>query len=656
MSILLQPIFRIMLISVMVFCLTGCDSSSSSSGDDNTSGNATDNTTDQQETAGRLVINEIVAKDANGGPDWIELYVVGDASVSLGNYSITDDSEDREKASLPDITLAPGEFIVIQAVDEAPQDGSYYVPLKLGSDDAVFLYKADAVADSLDWADGAASEGYSYGRLPDGSGEVMTLTPTPGAANQAATDTSETEIVRPEGWGEKTHGDAADPNYEVVFEEGVVHRLDVTIEASDWQAMLDNMTTLYGTFGAGGDGGLGPRPDGGGPPLDGDVQPPAINDNGHAPVLPPDGGGNMLGTDENPLWAPCTVIYRGKQWYHAGVRFKGNSSLSSTWRSGSYKLPFRFDFDEFEDTYPAIRNQRFFGFQQLSLSSGFSDNSLIREKVVGDIFRMAGVPAPRTAFYRLYIDHGNGPTYFGLYTMVEIPAKPMLETQFSGAGGNLYKPEGTGATFASFVEASFDKETNQDEADYADVKALFDALQADREDPESWRAGLEATLNVPAFLRWLAVNTVIQNWDTYGKMSHNYFLYNDPATGLLNWIPWDNNMALSDTQMGGALSLSLTEVGSSWPLIRYLMDDAVYHEMYVADVFATISIAFYPERMQPIYQAAHELIRLYVVGDEGEKEGYTLLKSTEDFDAALEILNSHVEGRYSEAMSFVSDN
>lgn len=244
-----------MLISVMFLCLTACNSGSSGSGDESTSGNTSVNTSD----AGKLVINEIVAKGANGGPDWIELYVVGDASVSLGNYSITDDSKDREKAFLPDKTLAPGEFIVIQAVDEAPTDGSYYVPFKLAADDAVLLYKGDTVVDSLDWLDGDAPEGYSYGRLSDGTGEAMTLTPTPKAANQAASDTSETQIVRPEGWEEESHGDSAGPNYDVVFEEGVVHRLDVTIAASDWQAMLDNMTSLYGAFGRG-RGGSGPLP------------------------------------------------------------------------------------------------------------------------------------------------------------------------------------------------------------------------------------------------------------------------------------------------------------------------------------------------------------------------------------------------------------
>ncbi len=357
----------------------------------------------------------------------------------------------------------------------------------------------------------------------------------------------------------------------------------------------------------------------------------------------------------NPVWIPCTVEYNGNQWLHVGIRFKGNSSLRRTWSTGIYKLPLRLDFDEFEDVYPEIHDQRFYGFQKLSLSSGFLDDSLIREKVVADIFREAGVPAPRTAFYRLFVDHGDGPTYFGLYTMVEIPSTPMLETQFGGDWGNLYKPDGTGATFATYNEASFDKETNEDEADFSDVAALYDALHANRTDAETWRAGLEAVLDVSGFIRWLAVNTVIQNWDTYGVMSHNYYLYNDPETALLNWIPWDNNEALGGGNgFGREPSLALTEVSDSWPLIRYLMDDIVYYDMYVEEIENTIDFVFYPEVMQPIYEDAHDLIWPYVVGDDGEIAGYSLLSSSGAFNTSVDELIDHVEDRHDAAAAFVS--
>lgn len=55
---------------------------------------------------------------------------------------------------------------------------------------------------------------------------------------------------------------------------------------------------------------------------------------------------------------------------------------------------------------------------------------------------------------------------------------------------------------------------------------------------------------------------------------HNDFLYTDPDSGLIAWIPWDNNHALSGSEgMRKPLSLSLNEVTDNWPLIRFLMDD-----------------------------------------------------------------------------------
>ena len=44
-------------------------------------------------------------------------------------------------------------------------------------------------------------------------------------------------------------------------------------------------------------------------------------------------------------------------------------------------------------------------------------------------------------------------------------------------------------------------------------------------------------MDVDLFLRWLAVNSTIGNWDAYGAMAHNYYLYGDPhragAAGFL---------------------------------------------------------------------------------------------------------------------------
>lgn len=478
----------------------------------------------------------------------------------------------------------------------------------------------------------------------------------PDAAVEARNEEDE-ETERPEGWREATHSNQVEPDYEVVFPQDDVNRIDITISSENWQVMQDDMTEKYGEFGTKTNermapGGQRPPPEGGMPPR---------QEDGQLPVPPnrPMGGPAMMENDEaNPIWVPVTIEFEGNTWTNVGLRFKGNSSLKNSWSSGSYKIPLKLDFDEFEDEYPEIDDQRFYGFKQLSLASNFNDASFSREKVVSEIFSEAGVPSAQTAFCEVYVDYGEGPICFGLYTMVEVVDDTVIETQFEDDSGNVYKPSGSGATFAegSFNEASFDKETNQDEDDYSDILELYDVLHADIRvsDPEAWRANLEAVFNVPGFLNYLAVNTVIQNWDTYGVMNHNYYLYHDPVTDLITWIPWDNNEAMKTGRMREPLSLSMDEVNEKWPLICYLMDDPVYHAEYVNNVEDVINGPFNPETITARYEQLHELIRPYVVGPQGEIDSYTTLPSDRAFDAALGELIRHAENRFKTASEYLS--
>lgn len=428
-------------------------------------------------------------------------------------------------------------------------------------------------------------------------------------------------------WTEATHGDSVPPNYDAVFTDDEVKRIDLVIDPDDWQDMLDDMTAKYGSFGSG--GGFGP---GGGP-------------------------GQM--SDQNPIFVPCRFFFDGREWYRVGVRFKGNSSLRSTWSQGIRKLALKLDFNQYGDDYPEITNQRFYGFRQLSMSNNFDDTSFLRERVVPEIFRELGVPAPHTGFCRVYIDHGEGSIYFGLYTMVEVVDDTVLEDQLGSNDGNCYKPEGPGATFAqgTFSEGDFVKKNNETAGDWSDILALFDAINDNDRlgNPQQWRNRLEALFNVDGFLRWLAVNTVIQNWDTYGIMYHNYYLYNDASLGL-TWIPWDNNEALQEGKQGGALSLGLTEVNHRWPLIRYLMDDDTYRSIYISYVADVINGPFEPSKMIARYRYLHGLVQPYVTGADGEQNGYTFLWSSAEFDSALDYLITHVQERETIAEGLFNSN
>ncbi|MFC1584598.1 CotH kinase family protein [Fibrobacterota bacterium] len=181
------------------------------------------------ENTDSLFVNEVVSRPWGGGTDWIELYAAGSKSVNLASYSLRDDNSDHQRAGLPDRELKPGEFLVIIANDSGSGGGGYSVPFKLGSADAVTLFKNDAIVDELDWVDGDAPQGGSFGRYPDGTGNPATLIPTPGRPN-ILYDSS---------------GPPLDTLYEYggtsgqLFEDTSIYAYELEFYTPDWQTQLE---------------------------------------------------------------------------------------------------------------------------------------------------------------------------------------------------------------------------------------------------------------------------------------------------------------------------------------------------------------------------------------------------------------------------------
>ncbi len=458
------------------------------------------------------------------------------------------------------------------------------------------------------------------------------------------------ETARPEGWSEETHSKSADPNYAVVFPEDEVNTITISIDAAEWQAMLDDMTDTYGepgTRSGPGDMGQG-RPEGlpDAPAQGGPAGRPAGPGMG-APGMGGPGAADL--TTENPIWVAADIEFEGNTWTDVGVRFKGNSSLMTTWSNGSLELPFKLDFDQFEDENPAIDNQRFYGFKQLSLSNNFNDASFMRDAVAADIMADAGIASAETAFYELFVDYGEGPISFGLYTMIEVIDDTVVERVFGSDDGNIYEADGTAVSLAEGtydgISAGFQKENNEDEADWSDIETLYTVLHADtrQTDPDVWKADLEAVFDVDTFLHWLAINTVIENWDTYGAMTHNFYLYNNPETGQLTWIPWDHNEALKEGKRS-SMTLDMQNIGDEWPLISYLLADSAYYDAYVGYIDETINTVFVADEMVLTYQEIASLIEPYAV-------------QTIDADAftqGVQVLIDHTYSQVAEAEQFLA--
>jgi len=434
-----------------------------------------------------------------------------------------------------------------------------------------------------------------------------------------------------------------DANYEQVFAADQVQRLDITIEPSVYQQMQDNLEELYGD-----DSGQHPGPP---PPqaidacvgqLEGEAC--SYEDSGEEVegfcrpgpdhlVCAPEGDKGSKEDMEEPMWVPVTVAYEDKTWPYVGMRYKGNSSLSQAGKSGGSKFPFRLDFDEFEDDYPEIEDQRFYGFKKLTFASGFKDDSYLRDTLAAALFEAFGVPVARMSFIEIHVDVGEGSVYYGLYTMIEDPSDAMMDRVFGDGSGNLYKPNGTCSAFTCFDEENFKKKSNDEEADWSDILAVVDVMEDTSSGDEAWRESLLEWFDAEGFLSWLAINTAMENWDSYGQTPHNYYVYGEPsAGGRLTWIPWDHNEALN-TGSRPSISPGLNEVGSQWPLIRRLADDEVFGEFYRQELARVLELdLFDPDALGERAETLQDLIRPSV---EAEEDPYTQLPSQSAFDQSV---------------------
>jgi spore coat protein H len=433
-------------------------------------------------------------------------------------------------------------------------------------------------------------------------------------------------------WTFISHG-KADHNYSMVFPQDSVNRIEITMTSAQWKSIRNNMKNLFGyDFGGKNQGG------------------------GEFP-------------DEETDYVDVLLTFNGKSWKNVGYRLKGNSSLAQAWGEGNYKLPFRLDFDKFEEDYPAVTNQHFYGFKELSFSPSFKDQSLIREKITPDIFRLAGIPAAQTAFYRVYIDFGSGLKYCGVYTAVELPDDNMIKDQFGEENGNIYKPE---SNLVSFNMSEFDKKNNETAADDSDVISFIGALNSSLRitNAEQWRKGLEATFNIDHFIKYLVVNNAIVNWDSYGNKAHNYYLYNH-SVKKLTWIPWDHNEALSGspgitgststtTGPSGApggghnpLSLSMNEVTSSWPLLKFVATDEVYFSKYKEYLKWFNEKIFTEPAIHGLIDKYFNMITPYAIGSNGEQTGYTYIINNASYTNTFTALKTHISNRKALISSYV---
>jgi len=228
----------------------------------------------------------------------------------------------------------------------------------------------------------------------------------------------------------------------------------------------------------------------------------------------------------------------GQIYDKVGIRFKGYSSFFFV--QGD-KKSFKLDFNEF------VEDRKIDGLRKLNLNNGLGDPAFQREFVCYNLLRQMGIPAPRVAFAKVYIND----EYWGLYSLVEQIDKSFLKDNYVDNNGALYKNiDWSTMTYIDENESSypeFEKKTLESEP-FIDLIELIKRMNSDK---NSFAEDLEEVFYVDDYLKILAVDIITSNWDSYHYHGRNWYLYKDSTTQKFHWQPWDYNLALGGTFDGG---------------------------------------------------------------------------------------------------------
>lgn len=258
-----------------------------------------------------------------------------------------------------------------------------------------------------------------------------------------------------------------------------------------------------------------------------------------------------------------------------GIRTKGFSSLQSVASSDSDRYSFRVKLDKYVD------GQNLNGLDEFVLNNNFQDPSYMREYLSYKALETLGIDVPKTAYANIYI---NG-ELFGFYLAIESIDDSFIErvTDSNSTDVRLYKADGENSTLVDEASLKNFELKNGEDDNMAGLKKLVSAINS----IENGNKGdIESIFDVDTFLKSIAVNTVIGNYDSYsGSKAHNFFLLEE--NGVFKYIPWDFNMAFGGfmEDNGASVTVSIDEPIynvdiSKRPLIQKLLSVDEYKEKY----------------------------------------------------------------------------
>ena len=281
---------------------------------------------------------------------------------------------------------------------------------------------------------------------------------------------------------------------------------------------------------------------------------------------------------------PAHFVWNGQTLRNVAIRSRGSGSRSPI------KPGLRIDFDRYDST------QALLGLTSIVLRNNTQDPSSLHERLSMKLFAQMGIPAPRTAHARLFVND----EYVGLYLIVEFVDRHFLSRHFAANDGYLYKYdwaseyffEYKGSEASLYTPTPFQPETHEKDPDPA---TLVNMIRTISEAPaEGFLDAVGALVDVRAFVRQAAVENFLGDFDGllgYAGMN-NFYLYRPLSSRTATFIPWDKSEAFK----AGPFHPVVWNVSDIPDWVRNrLMDRAMtvpeIHDLYFDTLLACAAVA-----------------------------------------------------------------
>jgi spore coat protein CotH len=172
------------------------------------------------------------------------------------------------------------------------------------------------------------------------------------------------------------------------------------------------------------------------------------------------------------------------------------------------------------------------------------------------LFRDAGVPAPRTAYARVYVTVPGqyDKKYFGLYSIVEDIDSHFAQDRFGSKDGAILKPVTRdlfgylGEDWSKYSQM-YDSKTELSGGEKRRV-IDFSKLVTSASDSE-FSARIAEFLDLEQFARFMSVTVWVSTLDSILMMGQNFYVYLHPKTHKFEFLPWDLDHSFGQFPMGG---------------------------------------------------------------------------------------------------------